>query len=359
MNRRLTRAREVVKSLNIDGVLIWKLINVRYLSGFTGTEGACLITPDQALFLTDSRYTVQAGEQVTPNGFTVVQTKEKIPGIAATAKEIKKLKRMAYEDEVLSVAVHGLLDKAVGDIELEPVGDRIESLRVIKDEEEIELIKQAVRVQEEAMEAILRLIKPGKVENDIAFELEMEMRRLGASTVSFDTIVASGPRGAMPHGVAADKKIEAGELVVIDWGCIRQGYCSDQTLTVSVGEPSDPDAKKVFEIVRQAQAAGIEAIKPGVRMADVDKAARDVIEQAGYGEFFGHGTGHSLGLEIHEEPRANSISKETAEVGMVFTVEPGIYLADRFGVRLEDIIVVRENGAECLTTMHKNWRQLD
>ena len=241
-------------------------------------------------------------------------------------------------------------------MKLARAGQLVERLRVVKDAHEIDLIREAVRVQEEAMEAILPLIAPGATENEIAFALDTEMRRRGASGVSFDTIVGSGPRGAMPHGVASDKKIAAGELVVLDWGCFCNGYCSDQTLTVCVGEPSDRDARKVFAVVHEAQAASLAALRPGVALAEVDRAGRDIIRRAGYGDYFGHGTGHSLGLEIHEEPRANMVSTAKAEPGLVITIEPGIYLPGRFGVRLEDIALVTESGAEPLTTMHKNWR---
>ena len=355
MSDRLNRARATLSMIQADGLLVWKPANVRYLSGFTGSEGRLLITADQALFITDSRYTEQAGIQVVPNGFTVVTIRERFKEIGAKVKELG-LASLAIEDESMTVAELGHLEKNAAGVAMQKAGNAVDALRYCKDEDEIAALRVAIKVQEEAMEAILPMIVPGAVENDISFNLEMEMRKRGASAVSFDTIVGSGPRGALPHGVASDKKVEAGELVVLDWGCIVNGYCSDQTLTVSVGEPSDPDAKKVFEIVRRAQADCIAAIKPGMKMIDIDKVARDVITEAGYGNLFGHGTGHSIGLEIHEEPRASMLCDATAEVGMVFTVEPGIYLPGRFGVRLEDIIVVTPTGAERLTTMSKNWR---
>lgn len=355
MSNRLNNLRHTIRQLGADGALVWKLINVRYFAGFTGTAGVCLVTGDKALFITDSRYTDQANQQVAPNGFEVLTIRDRNKEIADKIRELG-IGKLAFEDQVMSVAEHLEFAKLLDGVEFVPAGGKFEEIRFDKDEEEIAKIRHAIRVQEEAMEAILPLIVPGAVENDIAFQLEMEMRRRGASATSFDTIVGSGPRGAMPHGVASDKTIAAGELVVLDWGCIVDGYCSDQTLTVSVGEPSDPDAKKVFEIVRQAQAASIAATAPGVPMVEIDKAGRDVIDAAGYGEYFGHGTGHSLGLEIHEEPRANTVSKAIAKPGMVFTIEPGIYLPGRFGVRLEDIILVTPTGHEVLTTMHKNWR---
>ncbi len=355
MNDRLGQVRAVMRELKLDGLLVWKLINVRYLSGFTGTEGSLLISQNDALFLTDSRYTIQAEEQVVPHGFSVVTFKDKVKELSARAREIGLL-AVGFEDEEISVAMHARLTAAFEKIVLVPAGKVVERVRVVKDPSEIALIREAVRVQEEAMEAVIPLIVPGATENEIAFALEVEMRRRGASGVSFDTIVGSGPRGAMPHGVASDKKIAAGELVVLDWGCFCNGYCSDQTLTLSVGAPADPEAKKIYDIVYQAQAASLAALRPGALLADVDKAGRDIIRRAGYGDYFGHGTGHSLGLEIHEEPRANTVSTATAVPGLVITIEPGIYLAGRFGVRLEDIALVTETGTELLTTMSKNWR---
>jgi len=355
MKSRLNRIRGLLEQLNADGILIWKLANVRYLAGFTGTEGTCLIDAGHALFLTDSRYIEQAKIQVVPNGFEVVQVRDKVKDLGAKVQELG-WKAAAFEDETLTVAQHQQLSRAVGKTRLVPAGSAVEKLRIIKDEQELASIREAIRVQEEAMEAVMPRIVAGAAEDAIAFQMEMEMRKRGASGVSFETIVGSGPRGAMPHGVASNKKIKAGELVVLDWGCIVNGYCSDQTLTVCVGKPADRDAKKVYKVVGQAQAAAIAAVRPGVNLSLVDKVARDIINDAGYGATFGHGTGHCLGLEIHEEPRINQLSTAQAEVGMVFTVEPGIYLAGRFGVRLEDIVLVTETGAQKLTSMAKTWR---
>jgi Xaa-Pro aminopeptidase len=228
-------------------------------------------------------------------------------------------------------------------------------LREVKDAAEIAAIRHAVEVQEQAFEAVLPLFKPGATEWDLALQLDFEMRRRGALMVSFDTIVASGPRGAMPHGTASDKPLKKGELIVVDWGCIVDGYCSDQTMTVCLGKPKDREAKKVFEIVQRAQRTCIDGIRPGMNVRDIDKLAREVIVNAGYGDYFGHGTGHSLGLEIHEEPRVSPLGNGTAVPGLVFTVEPGIYLPGRFGVRLEDIVVVTETGADVLTNVKKTW----
>jgi Xaa-Pro aminopeptidase len=355
MESRLARLRETLAAQKFEAALITNLVNVSYLCGFTGTEGSLLVTDTDALFFTDSRYTEQAAAQVAPQGFTVVQFRKKLEEVGAKIMAMG-IGELGFEDRTMTVDQHRQLAHHLGPVRSKPLGNLVTGLRVIKDASEIAAIRKAVAVQEDAMEKLLPQVAPGAVERDLAFELETEMRRLGATGPSFDTIVGSGFRGAMPHGVASGKKVEAGELVVLDWGCFVDGYCSDQTLTVSVGEPSDPDARLVYDIVLQAQRACIEAIKPGMAMRAIDQVARDVIVDAGYGELFGHGTGHSLGLEIHEDPRASYLGEGEAQVGMVFTVEPGIYLAGRFGVRLEDIVVVTENGAQTLTTMDKNWR---
>lgn len=355
MTSRLSRLRQAMAGKGVSAALVSYLPNVRYLCGYTGTEGTLLVTPEHALFFTDSRYTQQAGIQVAPHGVEVVEFRKKLDEIGARVQELG-LTELSFEDEAMTVSLHQEFLGHLGDVKTKPLGNLVTALRVIKDADEIALIRKAIAVQEEAMEKLLGRIVPGAVERELAFELETEMRRLGASGPSFETIVGSGPRGAMPHGVASDKKVEAGELVVLDWGCVVDGYCSDQTLTVSVGPAADLDAEKVYQIVYDAQRACIEAIKPGMPMKAVDKVARDVIEAAGYGAQFGHGTGHSLGLEIHENPRASMLGVGETQVGLVFTVEPGIYLPGRFGVRLEDIVLVTEDGAECLTTMSKKWR---
>jgi Xaa-Pro aminopeptidase len=355
MPSRLDRLRAALAARKVDAALISSPPNVRYLSGFTGTEGSLLITDREALFLTDSRYTEQAGEQVAPRGFSVITFKQKFKEIGQQLVRLG-VRSLGYEDETTTVVQQKQLAAELGGAALEPLGKLATNLRVIKDAGEIAAIRRAVKVQEQALEMTAPAIRPGESEWDFALALEFEMRRLGASAVSFETIVGSGPRGAMPHGVASEKKIAAGEMVVIDWGCLVDGYCSDQTITVAVGEPSDPDARAVYDIVRRAQQAGLDAVRPGAEFKAIDKAAREVIVDAGYGERFGHGTGHALGLEIHEEPRVSPLGVGTAEVGMVFTIEPGIYLPGRFGVRLEDIVLVTERGGERLTGLSKDWR---
>ncbi|NLH50132.1 MAG: aminopeptidase P family protein [Myxococcales bacterium] len=357
MTSRLSRLRAALKEAACQAALVWNPANVRYLSGFTGTEGTLLVTERDAWFLTDSRYTEQAGDQVTPHGFSVVTFRQKFKEIAGKLRELG-VAELGVEDETMTVSQHRQLAEDAGPVTLRPLGRLITRLREIKDASEIAAIRKAVQVQEAALRTILPLIQPGVTERGIAFALDTEMRRLGASDVSFATIVASGPRGAMPHGTASDKVIAAGELIVIDWGCIVDGYCSDQTVTLAVGEPLDPDAKKVYQVVYEAQQACLAAGKPGYEFPALDRVPREIIEQAGFGAMFGHGTGHALGLEIHEEPRVSPLGSGAAEVGMVFTIEPGIYLPGRFGVRLEDIVLVTETGLEKLTTLPKEWRSM-
>lgn len=359
MFSRIVRLREAIGRRGWDAVLVWSLPNVYYLSGFTGHEesfadGYLLITVQDALLLTDSRYTEQAELEAGPRGFQKVIYKEKLKAIGAKIVELG-ISRLGYEDDAMTVAQFRELREQLGTIECEPVGSLISDLRLVKNEAEIAAIRRAIAVQEEGMRTILPALKPGAMESDLAFDLEMAMKKRGASALSFETIIASGPRGALPHGAASEKRIQTGELVVLDWGCFVAGYCSDQTLTVSVGEPADPDARRVYDIVKRAQRACVESIRPGMAMRDIDQVARKIIADAGYGDYFGHGTGHGVGLQIHEGPRCSPLGKGEAQVGMVFTVEPGIYLPGRFGVRIEDIVQVTAQGAECLTTMSKDW----
>jgi len=359
MFSRISRLRETLKQRELDAVLVWSLPNVYYLSGFTGHEesfadGYLLITDHDTLLLTDARYTEQAEQEAGPHGYQTIIYKEKLKAIGAKIVELG-IGRIGYEDEAMSVAQFRELQEHAGSVHCEPAGSLISDLRLIKNEAEIAAIRRAIVVQEEGMRAILPAIKPGAVEADLAFELEMAMKKMGASALSFETILASGPRGALPHGAASGKAVQAGEMVVLDWGCFVNGYCSDQTLTVCVGEPTDPDARGVYDIVKLAQQTCVESIRPGMAMRDIDQVARQIIADAGYGDRFGHGTGHGVGLQIHEGPRCSPLGKGRAEVGMVFTVEPGIYLPGRFGVRIEDIVHVTEQGAERLTTMSKDW----
>lgn len=351
---RLARLRKLCSKLEIDAVLITSPYNVRYFTGFTGTEGSCLVTRKDALFFTDSRYKIQAGSEAA--GFDVQIFTEKASFIADRIKDLS-IKNLGMEAIQVPYADWMRYCNLLSPLQPKPINTEIDSLRMIKEPEEIASIRKAIAVSDKALAAVIPMIKPGAVERDISLALEFEQRKLGATAMSFELIVASGYRGALPHGVASDKAIERGDMLVIDFGCICEGYCSDQTVTFAVGEPGS-DARKVYQIVLDAQRKAIAAARPGMHVADLDKVARDHIESMGHGPDFGHGLGHGLGLFIHENPRISRLGQGVLEKNMVFTIEPGIYLEGRFGVRIEDMVLVTDTGIELLTSLDKTFTLL-
>ncbi len=320
--------------------------NVRYLTGFTGTAGACLVTARAAVFITDFRYRAQAARQVD-RAFRYAEHRNFLLGLAAEAKRLR-LSGLAFEEEHLTYGACRRLRKTAKGTRILPVPALVEGLRLRKGPEEVRLLRRGARLNGEALAAAVETIRPGVREKEVALSLETLMRRLGASGASFDTIVASGPRSALPHGVASDRKLRRGDLVTIDFGAVVGGYHADTTRVFSLGKPSRK-GRTVYDIVREAQAAAVEAVAPGVPCEDVDAAARAIIAREGYGEAFGHGTGHGVGLDIHEGPRLAPGSREPLQAGMVVTVEPGIYLPGWGGVRIEDMVLVTEKGREVLT----------
>jgi Xaa-Pro aminopeptidase len=261
-------------------------------------------------------------------------------------------RRAGFEDETVTVGRRHALGRAAEAVEWVGVGEALNLLRVRKSPEEIATLKRAAAVAERAWERVRGRLVPGVSERDMAIELEYAMRQEGATGPSFETIVASGPRGALPHGVASDRRIAEGDVVVVDWGCVFEGYCSDQTISVMVGDVGD-EARRVYDVVFAAQSAALARLAPGAALREVDAAARDLIAAAGYGDYFGHGLGHGVGLEVHEAPRVAATSEAVAEAGMVVTIEPGVYLPGRFGVRLEDTVAVTADGYERITTLDK------
>lgn len=330
---------------NIDGFLITSPINRRYVTGFTGTAGTALITATDARFITDFRYTEQAEAQV--EGFQVVEHKKlMIDEIRNQVKE-SKVKRLGFEKDFVTYGQYETYQKHL-EVELIPISGLIEEIRIIKTEEELDVMKKAAKIADDAFLHIQKYIKPGVKEIEIANELEFFMRRQGATSSSFDTIVASGWRSALPHGVASTKEIASGELVTLDYGALYNGYCSDITRTVAVGEIDD-QLKEIYDIVLEANKRGVQEIKPGMTGKEADAVTRDYITEKGYGKNFGHSTGHGLGLEVHEAPTLSSRSKQVLKPGMVVTVEPGIYIPGVGGCRIEDDIVITESGNERLT----------
>lgn len=349
---RVQRVLRILKEERTDGLLITDPATIRYLSGFTGSEASVLITTEAFFILVDSRYTTQAKREA-PHFTTKKITKR----TEDTARLVRRLKlgRVGFDATALSVALHKELVEQLKGAELVAVKESFARLRMRKDRSELALIRQAIVIATAGFRQILPLVATGTREKEIAAELEIAHRRAGADKAPFDTIVASGKRSALPHGVASSKKIGPGELVTIDFGTQYQGYCTDETCTMVNGTPTQKQ-REVFAVVKAAHDRAIEKIKPGLSTKKADAAARDYIARKGFGEHFGHGTGHGVGLSVHEEPRLSPLSDETLEEGMVVTVEPGIYLPGWGGVRLEDMVLVTRGGCEVLTSLEKTLR---
>ena len=350
MNR-LERMRQQMLEEQIDAYVVIRPENGRYLSGFSGGEATLYISSDKALLLTDFRYIEQAKAQAPD--FEVIKVGQQ-DHFATLAEVGQQARRVGFEGDYITYMDFGKLKKAFLQAEILSLPDLVSHLRSVKDESEIKLIRQAVTIADDAFADVLRSIEIGLTEEEIGLNLEFSMRRAGASGGSFEFIIASGIRSAMPHGTASTKRVQLGEFLTMDFGAIYQGYCSDITRTVFLGNPEDKH-QEVYEIVLAAQRAGIKAVAPGRTGKEVDAVARKIIEEAGYGEYFGHGLGHSVGLAIHEGPNLNMREDRVLEPGMVVTVEPGIYIPDWGGVRIEDIVLVTENGCEVLTRAPKEF----
>jgi Xaa-Pro aminopeptidase len=352
---RLPRLRHRLAAEGFDALLVTKLANVRYLSGFTGSAGILLVTPDDALFVTDGRYTERAKEELGAAG---VDVRIEI-GLTASAQRallvgaVPAGERLALEDHTVTWAQQREYAAAFEGVELVPGGTVVEELRRVKDAGEVDRIRAACAIADDAFAALLPRLARGITEKQFALELEFAMRERGASGNSFDPIIASGPNGAKPHHMPSDREIQHNELVVCDFGCIVDGYCSDMTRTVSVGDPG-PEARHVYEVVLHSQQAGRARVAADVACAEIDRASRDVIADAGWADAFSHSTGHGVGLEIHEAPRVASTADDTLLVGDVVTVEPGVYLPGVGGVRIEDTVVVGATGADPLTLTPKD-----
>ena len=351
MKHRIVKIRGYLEEKDIDAFLIIKPQNIRYLSGFTGSSGQLIITRSKNYLITDFRYVDQAKQQ-SPNYQIIKQEKK----IIDTVKDIclqEKIKEIAFEEDQMVFKTYEIYYHALKPVYLIPASQFLTQIRAIKDHEEVILLKKAVDLADQAFKHILPYIKPGIKEKDIALELEFFLRKEGAEAKSFDFIVASGTRGALPHGIASGKEIRMGELVTMDFGCIYEGYCSDITRTVCVGKLGSKQ-REIYNIVLEAQIAGSNSIRANIKCQDVDSIAREVIVNAGYGEYFGHCLGHGVGLEVHEEPRLAKDNDELLQPGMVVTVEPGIYIPGFGGVRIEDMVLIHENYIEILTKTYKD-----
>jgi Xaa-Pro aminopeptidase len=333
-------------SSHLDGILFSSLENIRYLCGFTGSDGSFIITLEESFFLTDSRYWTQAEEEV--KGSQIIHYKKKMEAIASLLSDLK-LNNIGFESTSFAFSSHRFLaERLTNEVKLIPLEDELKNLRAVKDAQELTLIRRAIDISSDAFLSILKIFKEGVLEREVALEMEFFMKRNGADAIGFDIIIASGKRSALPHGRASAKRIEKGDFILIDFGSGFQGYHSDQTRTLVCGNPS-LEQQKIYRIVKEAHDKAIEKVRPGILVGEVDGAAREHIRNQGYGEYFGHGTGHGIGLAVHEDPVVNSENKGLLQEGMVFTIEPGIYIPNWGGVRIEDMVLVTPQGAEVLT----------
>lgn len=348
----IEKIRAALAQTELDALLLTDDKNILYATGFRPTDSAALITRERAFLVTDSRYIEAAEKAVYPGVEVSVSTREK--KLAACLRELTEangVKALGAEEEYVSVAQCGRLREALG-LELLPGQSLMTKLRQSKTREELESLTAAQRIAERAFEEVLPLIRPGMSERAVAAELTYRMLLHGGEGNSFDPIVVAGAKTSMPHGVPGDELIKDGDFLTLDFGTIKNGYCSDMTRTVAVGGVTD-EMRRVYEIVFEAQAAGIAAARPGVSGAEIHMAAASVIADAGYGEYFGHGFGHGVGLDVHEAPSANISNAEPMPEGAVISAEPGIYLPGRFGVRIEDVLYLTGEGRVNLTKADK------
>ena len=352
MRGRGDRLEALLAERELDRMLVTDLTNVRYLTGFTGTNGACVCGPGVRLFLTDFRYTERAAAEV--EGWeTLTISADWLKGIAELLEG-----RVGFEDDQMSVRLLGKLKEKLADgTEMVAAGGRVEELRRVKDDEELARIAEASKLADEVWHWSLQRGLAGRSERGVARAAEARIRELGGDP-SFPAIVAAGPNGALPHAEPGEREIGRGELVVFDMGAQLDGYCSDGTRTFATGDPGE-EARAVYEVVREAQAASLGAIRAGVKGEDVDKVAREVIDAAGHADRFGHGLGHGVGLEVQEAPRLSLRSDDLLAAGEVVTVEPGIYLPGDLGVRIEDLVVVAEDGLRNLSTLSKELQLVE
>ena len=356
MKTRLAAARRVLERLRLDGAIVSDVHDVRYLSGFRGEDAALLVGRETALICTDSRYWAQVAEEV--KGFTLERTDELLRDTAAAAaRELGERAALGFQGGTLSHADFRVLRRRHGG-RLRDVGERLSRLRGVKEAREIEAVRRAAAMTDAALEAVVGEGLVGRTEADVAWQIREELHRGGAEGPSFDPVVAAGPRGALAHAIPGERRIASGELVVIDSGARVDGYCSDITRTFAAGAVRE-ELRRIYAIVLEAQLAALAALRPGVTGHDADAVARRVIEAAGYGAAFGHGTGHGVGLAIHEYPRLGRGSRDRLAPGMVFTVEPGIYVQDVGGVRIEDTVVLTQDGCRCLTRFPKELTIVD
>lgn len=347
---RLARARALLADRGVDALLVQSAANRAYLTGFTGSAGVAVVTEREALLLVDFRYTEQASAEAPT--FEVIKADRQVIETLTDVVRGRALGRVGFESEVVTVKQHREYGDRLAPAEFVPI-EGLDRLRWVKDADELARIEQAVAIADGAFAHVLPLLQPGAVERDIALELDFFMRRAGAEREAFPTIVASGPRSALPHGRAADRRLQRGDFVTLDFGAQFRSYVSDCTRTVVLGEAS-PRHHEVYATVLAAQQAALDGITPGLTGRDADGIARTIIAEAGYGEAFGHGLGHGVGLLVHEGPTLSPREEAVLAPGMLVTVEPGIYLPGWGGVRIEDLVLITDGGCRSLTRAPKD-----
>lgn len=344
MKKRIEKLQEKMKEREFPAFLVTRPENIYYLSGFSGSSGLLLFTPEEAFLLTDFRYLEQA-EKEAPD-YMLVRSER--PRVDKLKDMVSHLEGLAFEAAQITYSrFQEYLEAFIG-VDLIPSENLVEELRLIKDKEEISHIRMAVEQADQAFSHILKYIKPGITERDVALELEYFLKKMGVVKIPFPFIVASGERGSLPHGVASEKVLKEGELITMDFGSCWKHYFSDMTRTVALGSVS-PRQEEIYQIVLQAQEEAVKTIRAGLTGRQVDGVARDIIETASLGEFFGHGLGHGVGLMVHEGPTLNMKKEDLLEAGMVATVEPGVYIPEWGGVRIEDMVLIEEEGGKILT----------
>ncbi len=339
--------RDILKSKRLDAIIITSPENLYYFSGFTGGEGFLVFTPERKYIIVDGRYTIQAKEQT--ENFEVVEYKILPYKIIADMG----FDKIGFEDKTISYNSFKMMSRAMPAVTSIGISQELDEYRKVKGEEECKNIRRAEQIGDMAFEHILHFIKPGITEREIALELEYFMKKQGASALSFDTIVAVGERSALPHANLTDTAVSEGKVVLMDYGCVYNGYCSDMTRTVAVGY-ADDRTKNIYDTVLKAQLCALDKIKSGIANKDIDAVARNIISNAGYGDFFNHSLGHGVGLQIHEQPSLSPRSEDVLQTGNIVTVEPGIYIENFCGVRIEDLVKVTDDGCENYTHSPKN-----
>jgi Xaa-Pro aminopeptidase len=350
-SKRIASLRDVLREKNLDGFVVTALHNIRYLSGFSGTNAALILTHTQAYFLTDSRYAQQIGEEV--KGYHRVVTVRGLFETAAQKNLLRGCERVGFEAHYLPYAQYRSLKRLFHGQSFIGTSELVEGLSLVKDRQEIALIKKAAGISDRVFNGILKIVKPGVQEADVAAEISYLHRRLGADRDAFEPIVASGVRGAFPHAGATAKKLKNGEMVTMDFGCTCKGYNSDITRTIGIGR-IPARAKEIYDTVRTAQQDAVNHARGGIRAKDLDGVARRRIKERGYGRYFVHSLGHGLGLRVHERPRVSTLSKEVLRAGSVITIEPGVYIPGFGGVRIEDDVLLTEKSCEVLNTSTKD-----